>query len=246
MSQNFFNILPCGKKKDRDQILGFIKDKVIGRIKSWNNRFLSRAGREILLKNVLQAIPSYAMSIFLLPQDVCHNIELALNKLWWIGQAENSKGIKWRRWDDLCKLKAVGGMGFRKLRPFNLAQLGKQAWRFIHYPDSLVSRVFKAKYFKNTSFMEAKLGSNPSFVWRSILESQPVLKGNCSWRVGDGRSISVWNDPWLPGLSSQFIMTPMPEHLAEAKVHSLLDMQGSNWDIELIDDIFEPADETRL
>nr|GLL44851.1 uncharacterized protein LOC109164950 [Ipomoea trifida] len=38
----------------------------------------------------------------------------------------------------------------------------------------------------------------------------------------------------------------MPEHLAEAKVHSLLDMQGSNWDIELIDDIFEPADRNQI
>ena len=29
-----------------------------------------------------------------------------------------------------------------------------------------MARVLKAKYFKNSSFMDANLGANPSFVWR--------------------------------------------------------------------------------
>ncbi|XP_031124298.1 uncharacterized protein LOC116027009 [Ipomoea triloba] len=196
--------LPSLVGRRKTEILGFIKDKVLGRIKSWNNRFLSRARREILIKNVLQAIPTYAMSIFLLPHFICHKIELALNKFWWKGQSEDGKGINWKRWDELCKPKAFGGMGFQSLRAFNMALLGKQAWRFIHYPNFLVSRVFKAK------------------------------------------NINVWKDPWLPNKSSPFVSTPMPDYLAEAKVHSLLTLQGNNWDKELLDDIFEPADTVQI
>lgn len=37
------------------------------RIQSWENMILSRSGKEVLLKTVVQALPSYAMSVFLLP-----------------------------------------------------------------------------------------------------------------------------------------------------------------------------------
>ncbi|XP_019166941.1 PREDICTED: uncharacterized protein LOC109162711 [Ipomoea nil] len=172
-----------GRRKN--EVLGFINDKILSKIRSWNNRFLSRAGREILIKNVLQAVPTYAMSTFLLPKDLCRNVENSLNRFWWKGSLENGKGINWKCWKDLCKPKACGGMGFRRMREFNLALLGKQGWRFMHYPDSLVTKVFKAKYFRHCSFLEARLGTNPSFVWCSIMEAQGALKDNCKWRVGD-------------------------------------------------------------
>ncbi|XP_031101993.1 uncharacterized protein LOC116005900 [Ipomoea triloba] len=163
--------LPSLIGRRKSEILGFIKGKIMGRIKSWNNKFLSRAGREVLIKNVLQAIPTYAMSIFHLPKTLCRSIEIALNDFWWRGQEVNRKGIKWRTWSDLCKPKSAGGMGFCSISKFNVSLLGKQAWRILNHPNSLVSKVFKAKYFKHNSFLEAKLGSNPSYVWRSILEA---------------------------------------------------------------------------
>lgn len=53
---------------------------------------------------------------------------------------------------------------------FNIAMLGKQDWRLIQNSDSLVGRIYKAKYHPNSTFMNAKIGGNPSFIWRSILE----------------------------------------------------------------------------
>lgn len=54
--------------------------------------------------------------------------------------------------------KSKGGMGFRKLRDFNLALLGKQAWHLLNNDDSLVTKVFKAWYFPRSSVLDAKLG----------------------------------------------------------------------------------------
>jgi hypothetical protein len=46
--------------------------------------------------------------------------------------------------------------------------LAKQCWRLLQQPNTLMARIFKAKYFPHSSFMESSLGSRPSFAWRSI------------------------------------------------------------------------------
>ena len=72
--------------------------------------------------------------------------------------------------------KKEGGMGFRNMEVFNYTLLAKQGWRLMENPNSLVARVLKAKYFPNSSFLQAKLGSSPSFLWRSILEGKKLLQ----------------------------------------------------------------------
>lgn len=212
LSGNYLG-LPSLIGRRKREILGFIKDKVVGRIHSWNSRFLSKAGKEIMLKNVAQAIPTYAMSVFLLPVETCKDIENNMNGYWWNGEGSVGKGIQWKSWHRMCIPKRAGGMGFRKLKEFNLAMLAKQAWRFIQHPHSLASRTYKSRYFPKSTFMEAKIGSNPSFIWRSIYETQEIVKRNIRWRVGDGKSINIWQDPWIPNQDYPYIQTTMPENL---------------------------------
>ena len=40
---------------------------------------LSRAGKEILLKTVAQTIPNYVMQVYLLPIDLCRDLETMMN-----------------------------------------------------------------------------------------------------------------------------------------------------------------------
>lgn len=74
----------------------------------------------------------------------------------------------------MCKAKSSGGMGFRDLEAFNKALLAKQGWRIMKDPDSLLASLLKARYYPNPSFLDAKLGHNPSYTW-SILCAKPVL-----------------------------------------------------------------------
>lgn len=62
--------------------------------------------------------------------------------------------------------------------------LGKQGWRLISNPESLVARVYKARYFADSDFLHSSLGNNPSFVWRSIFEAKKVVAEGCRWRLG--------------------------------------------------------------
>lgn len=118
----------------------------------------------MLLKSVIQAIPSYAMGVFLLPVGLCEKIEVIMNSFWWKGGRRENKGIHWKAWGKLCYPKRWGGLGFRSLRDFNLAMLSKQSWRLINNPNSLAARILKARYYPGSSFLEANLGTNPSFI----------------------------------------------------------------------------------
>jgi hypothetical protein len=51
--------------------------------------------------------------------------------------------------------KLEGGLGFRDLVLFNKALLAKQGWPLLQNPDSLTAKIFEAKYYENSSFLEA-------------------------------------------------------------------------------------------
>ncbi|CAL8121727.1 unnamed protein product [Prunus armeniaca] len=89
-------------------------------------------------------------------------------------------------------------MGFRDLYAYNLALLAKQGWRFIHNSDSLAGMLFKAKFFPTTSLWDAVAGLGASQCWRSIINARSMLVGGSKWLGGNGGSISVWRDRWLP------------------------------------------------
>ena len=82
-------------------------------------------------------------------------------------------------------------MDFHDIRLFNLAMLAKQGSRLLQEKDSLLYGCFKAKYFPRCSFLEAKDVPNSSFVWKSLMATQPILKKGCCWKVGDGSSIQA-------------------------------------------------------
>lgn len=128
---------------------------------------LSKAGKEVLIKAVAQAIPTYTMSLFQLPVGICEEINRSLARFWW-GKT-GGKGIHWRCWEKMCCPKYEGGMGFRELQNFNQALVAKQGWRLLCNPNSMVARMLKAKYFPRGTFLEAEAGANSSFFWRSFV-----------------------------------------------------------------------------
>jgi hypothetical protein len=74
--------LPALVGKSHTKEFKCIIDKVWKMLQDWKLKLLSQAGREILLKAVVQAIPTYCMSVFLLPKTLCQQINTLMQKFW--------------------------------------------------------------------------------------------------------------------------------------------------------------------
>ena len=133
-------------------------------------------------------------------------------------------------------------MGFRDMSHFNDAFLAKQAWRLLHNKETLFYKVFKAKFFPNHSLLEAKESSSGSYAWKSILHGRDVVPDGACWRVGNGKSIKIWQHHWLPRKHPTKVLSPMVETMEEATVDCLIDEGTRKWNVEMIDGIFAPQE----
>ncbi|KAL8125864.1 hypothetical protein AgCh_013243 [Apium graveolens] len=123
-----------------------------------------------------------------------------------------------------------------------ISKAAKQGWRLLNYANPLVTSIMKARYFPNNVFLEAKLGQNPSYMWRSILAAQEVVKQGCRMNIGTGEDTFVWKIPWLPCAENGYVTTNMPLELENIKVSSLMEDQARRWDDEILNDLFNARD----
>uniref|UniRef100_A0A803Q8S3 Reverse transcriptase zinc-binding domain-containing protein n=1 Tax=Cannabis sativa TaxID=3483 RepID=A0A803Q8S3_CANSA len=198
---------------------------------------LTHRGKEVLLKSVVQAIPSYAMACFKLPASFHSKIESLMALFWWGGN-ENNRKIHWKTWSSLCFSKFHGGLGFRSMKAFNQAMLAKQAWRLLQYPHSLVAILLKARYFPQTSFLHSGKGHRPSLVWSSITWGKELLQSGLRKSIGDGTTINIFNDAWIPGYGKLHYLRYNSN--ADMTVASLL-TPDKQWNHALIHSLF-PSD----
>ena len=67
--------LPSIIGKSKSQVFAEVKDRVAKKLANWKGKFLSIGGREILIKAVVQAVPTYTISCFQLPKTLCQDLE---------------------------------------------------------------------------------------------------------------------------------------------------------------------------
>ena len=68
-----------GKRKAFSQI----KDRVRRKIAGWKGKLLSNIGREILIKAMAQATPTYKMSVFKLSDSLCKDLNSMMGNFCW-------------------------------------------------------------------------------------------------------------------------------------------------------------------
>ena len=105
-------------------------------------------------------------------------------------------------------------------------------WRMMQIPESLCFRVFQARFFPNCSILDAKDSNTGSYAWKSILGARDVIRKGMVWRIGNGQSVRIKEDKWLPVKPSRVILSPLPSVMAETKVSSLINPELGVWKSE--------------
>ncbi|KAH9719688.1 reverse transcriptase domain-containing protein [Citrus sinensis] len=220
--------LPSMVGRNKRNFFDDLKLRVKSKISNWQHKHFSSGGKEVLIKTIAQAIPTYAMSVFKIPLGLCEDVQKIIARFWW-GSQDDKRGIHWAKWERISKAKCRGGMGFKEFSCFNHALVAKQGWRILQFPDSLAARVLQARYFKQSDFLQAKLGSNPSYIWKSILWGRTVIQKGSRWRIGSGNKVQVHNSNWIPRPET-FRPISSPTIPNEAVVSELID-SNQNWNV---------------
>lgn len=84
--------LPCLIGISKKEIFQFFKDRLWKKLNGMKENILSQAGRVVLSKNVVQAIPPYSMSCFLLPVNVIRSLYSMVLQFFW-GESEGNKKL---------------------------------------------------------------------------------------------------------------------------------------------------------
>lgn len=98
--------------------------------------------------------------------------------------------------DSICSPKASGGLGFRRMRDFNLALLSKLAWSIATNKDLLWLQILKAKYLKGKSFIHDDL-SHYCASWMStdISKCRNIVLQGANFSISINSDILIWKNP---------------------------------------------------
>ena len=90
------------------------KEKLSKKCNDWNEKYMSGAAKETLVKAVAQEIPNYAMSVFKFSATMCDELSQIIRNFWW-GDENDRRKVRWLSWDKMAEPRNLGGIGFRDL-----------------------------------------------------------------------------------------------------------------------------------
>lgn len=103
--------VPSIFSRNKSKDLTYVLDRIWKTVQGWKNSFFSIAGKEIFIKSIGQAIPSYIMSVFRLPKHIHKEINRSFSRFWW-GSSNNKRKLHWFKWNDICLHKSLGRLNF--------------------------------------------------------------------------------------------------------------------------------------
>ena len=151
-----------------------------------------------LIQSVLAGIQHYWAGMFILPKSVLKHVELLLRRFLWSGGIDKAHGAK-VSWDNVCKPKKEGGLGFKDLVLINKISNLKHIWTLFNpTTTSLWANWIKTYMLKGKSFWIVKPPSQCSWYWKKLLKLRELAKPLILHKVGTGSGTFLWYDNWHP------------------------------------------------
>ena len=180
--------------------------KVQMKAKSIDPSTLSIAGRTVVLKSMIDSIPSYWFSLFKIPAAIVNKLERIRRHFLWGGKtcSDAKRVLHYLSWNRVCAPKEYGGLGLASLRQKNQALMARWVWRAYKERDKFWNNVVAQRYGRCWNYDINRVPSNQcSPIVKSIISAHlasplaPFLGTNCfKWSLRNGERILFWEDCW--------------------------------------------------
>ena len=137
--------MPLGTPYKTASVWNPILERMEKKLSYWKRLYLSKGGRLTLLKSTLSSLPTYYLSLFVIPIAVADRLKRTQRNFLW-GSSEECFKYPLVAWEKVCLPIDSGGLGIKKLVHFNRALLGKWLWRFGREGTHLWRRAIATKY----------------------------------------------------------------------------------------------------
>ena len=128
------------------------------------------------------------------------------------------------------------------IHEFNLTLLAKQLWRLVQFPNSLVTRVLRGRYYRLSSPLRVNSASSPSYVWSSIYAARKLLLLGIRQKIHSGYEVKVCEDPWIPTIPARPAIPVVPVMHPNLRVSDFINPATKDWDVRLLEDYVNPDD----
>jgi len=160
--------MPLGAEYRSIDIWNPILEKCEKKLTRWRSQYLSLGGRLTLINSVLDALPTYMLSIFHIPQSVVQRLDKIRRNFLWQGNKER-KGFHLVKWKNIIRSKEQGRLGIKNLKYQSKALKVKWLWRYHQEDQALWYRVIKSKYEQLNTWVTKEVNTPYGIsLWKSI------------------------------------------------------------------------------
>ncbi|KAI0488460.1 hypothetical protein KFK09_028293 [Dendrobium nobile] len=110
----------------------------------WGNKYISLAGKILLVKSILSSFPIYHITHSLVPLSLLKEPDKMCRDFLWNKQ-DGSKGLHYISWEVLCEPLNLGGQGIQSLISKVKPLREKFAWKLISGDSSILYSILAAK-----------------------------------------------------------------------------------------------------
>ena len=238
----FYLGTPIFSSRSKTKDFNYLIDRIDSKLKGRKCKALSWAGRKILIKSVALALPTHTFSTADVPVTVCKKLDASIRQFWWNPKKEKGNFLALKSWGSLCQAKEAGGLGFRESKVFNQALLAKLTWWVASSRESLCIKALRSKYKVDADWLGKDPCKNASPLWKAIEKLREVVLKGAYFIVGDGASIDMWKDSWVPWLDG-FTPTPCDLNIPKSpmKVSNLIDLVNRKWKFDVLKNLVDPC-----
>ncbi|KAG2306140.1 hypothetical protein Bca52824_025888 [Brassica carinata] len=187
--------LPLSPKKISAATLQPFIDRITSKLHSWTVKFLSFAGKVMMISSVIYGMVNFWSSVFVLPKWFYAKVDSLCSGFLWKNSTISAAGAR-VSWGNICKPKSEGGLGIRHLEEFEMVFRLKRVWLFFYGSGSLWVPWLINNRFGGRSFWLINDSPRFSRTVRSMLQLRQELHLFLRCNVGNGIIASFWYDFW--------------------------------------------------